>query len=303
MPDPSPDPVDLDLRLVHCFTVVAEHRHFGRAADALHLTQPALSRQIRRLERQLACRLFDRSPRGTTLTAAGDAFLPLARELLRHGATAVARTRAAALPTGITIGYTTNLVVTDAVGELRRRRPDACVHTLHLRWDATRDALLGHRVDAAVARLPLRPEGLSLTVLREEARVLVVASGHRLAGRASVTLDDIADEPLPRSTDPYLDAFWRIDPRPDGRPAPGGPLVEALEDKTEAVAAGEAVAIVPAGEHLDRMRPGLTAVPLEGAEPSRVVLATRAGDRTPLVAAFREIAGTYLADPAGPGPR
>ncbi|MEV4259231.1 LysR family transcriptional regulator, partial [Spirillospora sp. NPDC049652] len=46
-----PPPADLDLRLVRCFTVLAEHRHFGRAAEALHLTQPSLSRQLRRLER------------------------------------------------------------------------------------------------------------------------------------------------------------------------------------------------------------------------------------------------------------
>jgi DNA-binding transcriptional LysR family regulator len=50
MPDSPLPPVDLDLRLVQCFTVVAEHRHFGRAAAPLHLTQPSLSRQIRRLE-------------------------------------------------------------------------------------------------------------------------------------------------------------------------------------------------------------------------------------------------------------
>ncbi|CCB71043.1 protein of unknown function (plasmid) [Streptantibioticus cattleyicolor NRRL 8057 = DSM 46488] len=61
MSEPFPAPVDLDLRLVQCFTVVAEHRHFGRAAEALHTTQPSLSRQIRRLEQQVGVRLLDRT--------------------------------------------------------------------------------------------------------------------------------------------------------------------------------------------------------------------------------------------------
>src|SRR5919198_1861111 len=110
-----PDPVDLDLRLVHCFTVIAEHRHFGRAAEALHVTQPSLSRQIHRLEQQLGARLLDRTPRGSRLTEAGEVFLPQARALLRTAAEAVARTRAAAQPSRVTIGYTAGLIVTPAV--------------------------------------------------------------------------------------------------------------------------------------------------------------------------------------------
>ena len=77
-----------------------------------------------------------------------------------------------------------------------------------------------------------------------------------------------------------------MDPRPDGRPAPGGPLVEALEDKLEVIAAGQAVAILPAG-HDSSLRPDLTTVPLAGVEPSQVVLATRAGDCRRLLSAFR----------------
>ncbi|MGP2439542.1 LysR family transcriptional regulator [Streptomyces sp. JW3] len=294
MADSSPRAAHLDLRLVHSFTVVAEHRHFGRAAEALHTTQPSLSRQIRRLEQQLGARLLDRSPRGTALTEAGQVFLPFAENLLRSAAQAATRTRAAAHPTRITVGYTLNLIVTPAVGALRDQRPDADVRALHLPWDQPRAALLGRRVDAVVTRLPLRTEGLRVTVLYDEPRVLVVPVGHRLAGRESVTLDDIADEPLPRASDPDWNAFWRIDPRPGGRPAPDGPLIETVEDKTELVATGQAVAIVPAGEHLDRMRPGLTAVPLAGVEPSHVVLATRADDRSRLVAAFRRLAETHL---------
>ncbi|MBL7261668.1 LysR family transcriptional regulator [Actinoplanes sp. LDG1-01] len=290
------DDADLDLRLVHAFTVVAEHRHFGRAAEALHTTQPSLTRQIGRLEQQMGARLLDRSPRGTTLSEAGEIFLPLARSLLRAAGQAKIRTRAAAQPSRITIGRTMNLIVTSAVAELRRRHPDAEVRTVHLDWNEPRPALLDHRVDVALTRLPLRTEGLQVTVLYDEPRVLLVPEGHRLAGKESVTLDDIADEPMPRADDPEWNAVWRVDPRPGGRPAPGGPLLRHAEDKAELVAAGEAVAIIPAGEYVSRLRPGLTTVPLAGVDPAHVVLATRAGDRGRLVSAFRKLVTDHVRD-------
>ena len=84
-------------------------------------------------------------------------------------------------------------------------------------------------------------------MLYEEPRLLLVPVDHRLAGKESVSLEDIADEPLPALPDPDWNAYWRIDPRPDGSPAPDGPLAETLEDKLELIAAGQAVAIVPAG--------------------------------------------------------
>jgi hypothetical protein len=90
-----------------------------------------------------------------------------------------------------------------------------------------------------------------------------------------------------------LNAFWRIDPRPDGRRAPDGPIIEAMEDKLEVIAAGQAVAI-SAGSPGSALRPDLTTVPLEGVEPSHVVLATRAGDNGRLLAAFRKYAQAHL---------
>ena len=283
---------DLDLRLVRCFTVLAEHRHFGRAAAALHLTQSSLSRQIDRLEQQVGARLLDRTPRGTRLTEAGETFLPLATAVLRSTAQAAAKARAAAQPSRVTIGYTANLIVTPAVRELRHRHPDADVRTLHLPWTDTRAALLEHRVDAAVARLPFPTDQLHVTVLYDEPRALLVSRDHRLAGKESVTLDDIADEPMPRlrQSDPAFSAFWLVDPRPDGRPAPDGPLIEGFEDKFELVASGEAVVIVPAAAGFVGLRPDLVLVPLHGVEPSHVVVATRSGDRGRLVAAFRKYA-------------
>jgi DNA-binding transcriptional LysR family regulator len=292
-----PAPADLDLRLVRYFTVVAEHRHFGRAAADLLIAQPSLSRQIRRLEQQLGARLLDRTPQGTRLTEAGEVFLPKARALLRSAAQAAAATKAAAQPSRITIGYTPGLIVTPAVRQLRRQHPDADLQPLHLEWNEARGALLDHRVDAVVTRLPLATDGLHVTILYDEPRLLLVPLDHRLAGKESVTIDDIADEPIPRMADPAWNAYWRIDPRPDGRPAPGGPFVAALEDKNELIASGQAVAIVPAGVYNGQVRPDLTTIPLHGVAPSHVILATRAGDRSRLVAAFRRSAQDCLTGP------
>src|SRR5271168_2059670 len=275
--DDEPMPVDLDLRLVRYFVVVADHRHFGRAAIALRVAQPSLSRQIRRLEQQLGARLLDRTPQGTQLTEAGEVFLPRAKALLRSAVQATAQARAAAQPSRIIVGYTRGLIVTPAVRELRREHPDADVQVTHVDWDQARNALLDHRVDALVTRLPFPTDQLHVTVLYAEPRVVAIPIDHRLAGRESVTLDDIADEPMPRlrHSDPAWSAFWRIDPRPDGRRAPDGPFIDAIEDKFEVIASGQAVAIT-AGWHGNSMRPDITTVPLKGVEPCHVVLATRA---------------------------
>src|SRR5438477_637790 len=115
-----------------------------------------------------------------------------------------------------------------------QRHRSADVRTLHLAWNEPRPALLDRSVDAAVARRPFPTDRLQVTALYDEPRVLLVSRDHRLAGRQSVTFDDIAGEPVPREPDPTWSAFWRVDPRPDGKPAPDGPLVDALEDKVGA---------------------------------------------------------------------
>ncbi|WP_128376832.1 LysR family transcriptional regulator [Streptomyces cavernae] len=293
MPDSLDLDVDLDLRLVRYFTVVADHLHFGRAAAALHIAQPSLSRQIHRLEQQLGARLLDRTPQGSRLTEAGEAFLPRARALLRSAAQAAAVTRAAAQASRITIGYTGNLIVTPAVRQMRHGYPDSDVGTLHLAWSDARPALLEHRVDAVVTRLPFPTGQLHVAVLYDEPRVLLVPVDHRLAGKESVTLDDIADEPMPKFSDADFNAYWRVDPRPDGRRAPDGPLIQAMEDKLELIAGGQAVSFAPASVQ-GRLRPDLTAVPVEGIDPLQVVLATRRQERSRLAAAFRRSAEAHL---------
>lgn len=296
MTEPASAP-DLDLRLVRYFVAVAEHRHFGRAAAQLHLTQPSLSRQIHRLEQLLGARLLDRTPQGNTLTTAGEVFLPRARTLLRSAGQTVAATRAAAEPSRLLVGYTRGLIVTPAVRALRRRHPDADVQAVFVEFGEAAPALLEHRVDAMVTRLPVPTAGLRVTVLREEMRMLLLPVDHPLAGKESLGLDDIAGEPLLRVPDPEWNAYWRMEPRPDGSSVPDGPLAETYEDKFELVASGEAVAIVPAARDGGVPRPDLTVVPLRDVPPSHVVLATRAEDRSRLVAAFGKAAEAYLTEP------
>src|SRR3954471_19706142 len=86
----------IELRLWRQFAAVAEELHFGRAARSLHMTQPPLTQAIAQLERLLTVRLFERSKRSVELTAAGEALLPQARELLARAQALPAHARAAA---------------------------------------------------------------------------------------------------------------------------------------------------------------------------------------------------------------
>jgi DNA-binding transcriptional LysR family regulator len=294
--------VDLDLRVVRYFVAVAEYGHFGRAAAALHITQPSLSRQIRGLEKLLGATLLERTTQGSRLTDAGHAFLAHAPTMLAAAERAAAHTRSAAAPHAITIGYTTNLVITAAVREFRRLSPDAHVTTKHLDWDGAHPALVDHIVDVAVTRLPIHTDGIDITVLYREPRALLLSRRHRLADRDAIELADVAEEVMPRGTDPEWDAFWRIDPRPDGSAAPDGPLFDTTAELFAFLADGEAVLIAPADSRIPDLQPELVTVPLHGVEPGEVALVRRADDVNPLVTTFADCARRYVV-PGEPSPR
>ncbi|MFF4806094.1 LysR family transcriptional regulator [Streptomyces sp. NPDC001351] len=283
---------DLELRLVRYFTVVATHQHFGRAAADLHVAQPALSRQIQRLEKYLGTRLLDRTSQGTRLTPAGQTFLPRAQALLQAARQAELAVREQTQTERITIGYVEDLVITAAVRELRHRHPSAEIATRHLNC---RDvgALSDKRVDALIARtpLPLAAEDVNTTPLYEEPRMLVVPRGHPLADRASVTAEELADEEAAPCTFETADwASYRI-------LGAGVPPIESYEDKLELVASGRAIAVLPVGDRRSSLRPDLVTVPIEGAPPSRVVLVSRKGDPNPMIRNLRLAAKAVLTAP------
>ncbi|WP_329281617.1 LysR family transcriptional regulator [Streptomyces sp. NBC_01451] len=284
---------DLELRLVRYFTVVAAHQHFGRAAADLHVAQPALSRQIQRLERHLGARLLDRTPQGARLTPAGQSFLPRAQALLRAARQAELAVREQAETERIAIGYVEDLVITAAVRELRRRHPAAEVATRYL---SCRDvgALSDKRVDALIARapLPFAAADVFTTPLYEEPRMLAVPHGHPLADRASVTAEELAgEEEAPCAFETPDWTSYRI-------LGAGVPPVESYEDKLELVASGRAIAVLPVGDRRSSLRPDLVTVPIEDAPPSQVVLVSRKGDPNPMIRNFRLAAKTALTAPA-----
>ncbi|WP_432825179.1 LysR family transcriptional regulator [Dactylosporangium sp. CA-092794] len=296
---------DLDLRLVRYFTVVAGHEHIGRAAAELRVAQPSLSRQIQRLEEQLGVRLFDRNAHGSRLTAAGRVFLAQANDLLGAARHAVTNVRAAATSGRITIGYAPGFVITPAVRDLRERFPDAEIHTRYLTWEDVR-SLAEYRVDVVVAWQPfaLPMEGYRVTVLYDDPRVLVVPVSHRLAGRASVTVADFAEEPMvdfviPGASAEWL-AFWWPE-RPEGGRLLAGPAVHTVRDKFELVASGKAVVMHPRGDRSGLIRPDLMTIPIEGIPPCQAVMVTRPVEDSVLVDEFRKSALNCLPGPATTG--
>lgn len=283
---------DLELRLVRYFTVVAAHQHFGRAAADLHVAQPALSRQIRRLETYLGTRLLDRTPQGARLTPAGQSFLTRGQALLRAARQAELAVREQAQTERIAIGYVEDLLITAAVRELRRSCPDAEIATRHLNCRDI-EALSDKRVDALIARapLPLAADDVVTTPLYEEPRMLVVRRGHALADRVSVTAEELAgEEAAPCEFETADWTSFRV-------LGTGVPSVASYEDKLELVASGEAIAVLPVGDRRSSLRPDLVTVPIEGAPPSQVVLVSRKGDPNPMIRNLRLAAKAVLTSP------
>src|SRR5690348_9418607 len=146
---------DVDLRKLRYFVAVAERLHFGRAAEALHIAQPVLSRQIKALEGELKVQLFVRDKRATELTPAGRQLLADAGPLLAN-ADALRRrvARAARGPGSFTVGFMPGLIVTAAVRAMLGRHPQLTVNVLRTSWDDQTEVLHDGRVDVSYVRCP-----------------------------------------------------------------------------------------------------------------------------------------------------
>jgi len=140
---------------------VAEELHFRRAAERLHLAQPALSRTVHQLEEHIGAPLLLRSTRNVTLTDAGRAFLPEARNTTLAAARAVARARAAAAghiaQLAVTyMDFAINGVLPGILARFRQVEPDIQVTLRHLWTEGQRAALLAQDVDVGFLIGPLR---------------------------------------------------------------------------------------------------------------------------------------------------
>src|SRR6266702_1511597 len=283
--------MDLDLRKLRYFVAVAEQLNFGRAAEQLHIAQPVLSRQIQALEQELKVTLFVRGNRGTELTAAGQALLEDARHLLP--AADGARRRVLDANTGrrtFTVGFAPGLMVTDAVREFSQHRQELSIEVFRTDWYNQTEVILDGRVDVGYQRQPLDPKGLGVEPLLEEPRVVSLPVDHPLAGKATVSVTDLADEHLLQ--DPEIVPEWRdiaTELRARG-PRAATPRLRTVEEKLEHVARGNGVVVLPASTAAFYTRPDVTHVPVDDIGPSQVCLAWDSQRRSPLIPEFVAIA-------------
>ncbi|GLY36899.1 LysR family transcriptional regulator [Amycolatopsis sp. NBRC 101858] len=278
--------MDVDLRKLRYFVAVAEELHFGRAAERLHIAQPVLSRQIRALEGELRAQLFVRDKRSTSLTEAGRQLLEDARPLLAS-ASALRRRVATAARGTFTVAFMPGITVTDAVRAFSSRYPDVSVELLRTTWDDQTEVLHDGRADVSVVRLPVDRRGLSVRPLFSEPRVAVLRTDHRLAGKESVLVGDLAGEHL--LNDPDAVPEWRdvaVELRDGAAPRWRG--FRSVEEKLEHVAAGRGIAVIPRSTSAYYTRPDLAHVPVEDLPPNEVCLAWVAARRSPLISAFAE---------------
>ncbi|MGY6023076.1 LysR family transcriptional regulator [Streptomyces spinosirectus] len=288
---------DVHVRDLRYFVTVAEELHFTRAAERLYVSQPALSKQIRALERQLGVELLRRDRHGVALTAAGTALLPHARRVLEawaRGASAMEEARTA-LRSTLVVGMSTSPGRGGLLPAIRSRftaaRPEATVRLRQVSWEDPTAGLADGDADVAFVWLPLPDqERFAWTVVAEEPRHVALPESHPLAGRSAIDFTDLADEPflaLPEATGPLREHFLALDER-GGRPPRIGAEIASTEETYEALVAGLGVCLVAAGNIPLLTLGGVVTRPVHGIAPSRYVLAWRAEDRRPLVRAYAD---------------
>jgi DNA-binding transcriptional LysR family regulator len=198
---------DIELRHLRYFVAVAEELHFSRAALRLHLAQPPLSQQIRKLEQILGYPLFDRTSRSVSLTAAGITFLDRAHRTLRNvdrdieEARSIGRGEVGSLH----IGFVGSAMLTTLPAVFRRYRAVHPNVRLHLHESFTSKVIEGLQngtLDAGLLRDGDPTDGLIATPVYEEAFVAVLPANHPRARQRTLSLTVLRDEPFihyPRS--------------------------------------------------------------------------------------------------------
>jgi DNA-binding transcriptional LysR family regulator len=190
----------MELRHVRSFLSIAETLHFGRTAELIHISQPALSLQIRALEEEVGVRLFERNRRKTTLTAAGAAFRDGAAAALWQLEQAVRRARLAA--NGklglLRIGFVSTAgseLVADIVRQFGELHPEVEVSLRNILTAEQVQMLESGSLDIGFLRLPIGGHSaLDVVAVHREPFVLVVPSSHKLAKRKRIRLREVAGE-------------------------------------------------------------------------------------------------------------
>jgi DNA-binding transcriptional LysR family regulator len=277
--------MDVHLRELRYFVAVAEHLHVTRAAEALFVSQPALSKQIRTLETRLRTPLFERDRRTVRLTPTGQALLPGAQATLAawrdaEAATAAALARAAAT---LVVGMCTGLgrgLLPAVRARLSELAPQSRLQLRQVGWDPAMPRSSGFRWpnrSATSGSASPRSRGWSLW-----------RAGHPLAAQPVLAFADLMDEPflaLPPSSGALRD-FWLATDSRNGRPPVIGAEVASTEETVEALTAGLGICLVAAGNAALVTRDGITR-PVSGLPPSELVLAWRAGDDRPMLRHLR----------------
>ena len=276
------------------FVVVADELHFGRAAERLHIAQPSLSHQIRRLEQQLEVTLLNRTSRRVELTPAGRVLLTEGRRLLRESERAIRLTRAAESE-HLTIGFygsAANAWLPRLMRGFSERHSSVEVSVKDLLLGGIEDILDGS-VDIAFTRLLPGQAGLEVEVIASETRLVAIPNTHVLSDRASLTFDDLRDERF--ITNPVIDAQsppirWLAEQTRHGLPGRVGAEAASVQEILTLVATGRGVSLVPASVADHYPRADVNYVHVTDADPAVVSLAWRPGAVRPTVDAFIETA-------------
>ncbi len=192
---------DIELRHLRYFVAVAEELHFGRAALRLHLAQPPLSQQIRKLEEMLGHALFTRTSRAVKLTSAGEVFLERARSTLRkvHDDIEVARSVGRGEVGLLNVGFIGSGMLTflpAMFGQYRRQYPKVNLQLREFHTSGVIRALLEGTLDVGVLRDGGPAEGLEVAPVFSEPFVAAVPKRHRLARRKTISAAELRDEPF-----------------------------------------------------------------------------------------------------------
>ncbi|GAA1661824.1 LysR family transcriptional regulator [Microbacterium lacus] len=211
--------MNVSLRLLRAFVAVSQEGHVGRAAARLFISQPSLSQDIRRLEREIGVVLFDRGPRGLTPTPAGEALLRSVEGALAMFDQGVANAReiAASGRGTIRVAYSpslANIFMPSLLSLLERVLTAADIEEHELDTGAVGPAISVGAYDVGFAHCPTSDPRLVVAHIADEPLCVAVATGHPLAGRPSVRLSELSGSSLliwPRASAPdYYDMILDI---------------------------------------------------------------------------------------------